>query len=160
MTRSRPEEIEFSADRTDDVVARMQTVAVSGSGWINLRPVVDPEDEPEPPGLFAIFGGSPHKVPLATWMPGRAREEADPPETTVGLQHAAGPRVARRLAEAGLPLPDGWRVTQDHPRRGLVAKVPPGDEAAVLAWMLRACRTVTAVPLTERWRVSVHTRLA
>ncbi len=159
MTRSRPDELEFVDGRREAVVVRMAAMAAEGTGWLNVRPVIEPQHEPEPPGVFAIFGGSPHKIPLATWIPGRVRDDSTPTMTAVGLQHASGPRVARRLAEAGAPLPDGWKVTQDHPRRGLVAHIPPGDEDAVLAWLVRASRLVSAVPVTGRWHAWIHTRL-
>jgi predicted phage tail protein len=54
-------------------------------------------------------------------------------------------------------LPDGWRITQDHPRRGLVAQVPAdADDRAVMDWLLGAAVLVCAVPVTGRWTASVH----
>ena len=77
--------------------------------------------------------------------------------TTIGLQHASGPRVAGTLRDLGLPLPEGWRITQDHPRRGAGGtgagrrRQPGGDD-----WLLGAAAAVCAVPTTGRWAASVH----
>lgn len=161
MTRSPPDEIEFVAWDDAAVLSRMRAMAMSGTGWVNIRPIIDREDEPPPPGVFAIFGGSAHKVPTATWLPGPPGAGGSSKPTTIGLQHGSGPRVVRRLHELGLPLPDGWRVTQDHPRRGLVAQAPPGAaEADALAWLVQAAAAVCAVPSTGRWRAEIHTGTA
>ena len=93
-------------------------------------------------------------------MPGRRQEGRATRPTTVGLQHASGPRVAWRLRDLGLPVPEGWRVTQDHPRRGLVAEVPPdADNRAVVDWLLRAATAVCQVESTGRWEAAVHVGL-
>jgi hypothetical protein len=157
VSRSRPTEIEFTAHDDASLLARMSEVAASGTGWINLRPVIEEEDEPPPPGPFAFLGGSTHHVPTATWLPGRHLVDGTVKPTTVGLQHAAGSRAAWRLRDLGLPVPAGWRVTQDHPRRGLVALVPSDANAAeVVGWLLRAATALCSVPMTGRWTASVH----
>ncbi|HEX4245601.1 MAG TPA: hypothetical protein VHY77_08545, partial [Acidimicrobiales bacterium] len=121
MTRSRPEEIEFLPHQLGPVLKQMAARAGAASGWINIRPIIEAENEPPPPGPLAIFGGSVHKIPTATWMPGKVERSGSIGATRIGLQHAGGPRVVARLRDLGLPLPVGWRVVQDHPRRGLVA---------------------------------------
>ena len=99
-------------------------MAATGTGWINVEPIIEEEHEPPAPGPFAFLGGSTHQVPTVTWMPGKRLANGTTRPTTIGLQHASGPHLAWKLADLGLPLPEGWRVTQDHPRRGLVALVP------------------------------------
>ena len=143
------------------LLGQMSSVQSTGTGWINIEPVIEEQHEPPEPGPFAFLGGSTHKVPVITWMPGKHQEgRADKP-TTVGLQHASGPRVAWRLRDLGLPLPEGWRVTQDHPRRGLVAEVPAdADNRAVVGWLLQAAAAVCQVPTTGRWEAAVHAGLA
>jgi hypothetical protein len=65
--------------------------------------------------------------------------------------------VAWRLRDLGQPVPEGWKVTQDHPRRGLVAEVPAdADNRAVIDWLLRAATTVCQVEMTGRWTAAVH----
>jgi hypothetical protein len=158
MNRSRPHEFEFVDHDDAGLLARMAEVKASGSGWINVEPIIDEEYEPPEPGPFAFLGGSTHKVPTITWVPGKRASDGTVKPTTVGLQHASGPRVAWRLRDLGEPLPEGWKVTQDHPRRGLVAAVPvDADDQAVIDWLLRAASLVCTVQSTGRWRASVHT---
>jgi hypothetical protein len=157
VTRSRPSEFEFTAHDDPVLLARMADVVARGTGWINLQPVIEEEDEPPPPGPFAFLGGSTHHVPTATWLPGPRLADGSLKPTTVGLQHAVGSRLVWRLRDLGVPLPEGWRVTQDHPRRGLVALVPSGvPDAEVVDWLLRAATAVCSVPMTGRWAASVH----
>jgi hypothetical protein len=156
MTRSRPEEIEFRPGQLGPVLAHMEALTSAASGWINVRPIIEAEHQPPPPGPLSIFGGSIHKVPTGTWMPGKVERSGSIRATRIGLQHAGGPRVVATLRDLGLPLPEGWRVVQDHPRRGLVAKLPAGaDDAGVLDWLIRAAGALCAVPSTGRWRAEV-----
>ncbi|MHB1712055.1 MAG: hypothetical protein ACYCV7_11735 [Acidimicrobiales bacterium] len=152
-----PDELEFAVGELAMLWPRAAALRASGAGWVNLQPVIRQEDEPPPPGMFAIFGGSTHQVPLATWVPGKRSPGGTTKPTTVGLQHGAGPRVARKLGVLGLPLPDGWKVTQDHPRRGLVAELSTGcnDEEAI-DWLVRAGTALCVVPSTGRWRASFY----
>ena len=161
MTRSRPTQFGFVALDDAELLAQMTMVQAGGTGWINIEPVIDEEHQPDAPGPFAFLGGSTHLVPVVTWMPGRRQPGRATRPTTVGLQHASGPRVAWRLRDLGQPLPEGWRVTQDHPRRGLVAEVPAdADNATVIGWLLRAATTVCQVEMTGRWTAAVHPGLA
>ena len=155
--------LEFLRTEPDELVSRMATMAAEHRGWVNLRPVVredDGEGEAGPavqsPGLFGVFGGSGPPVPLCTWTPGEARRRGvEPP--SVGLQHAAGPKVVRRLVEVGAPVPAGWAVVQDHPRRGLVVR-PPAEVAPepVLRWLLGAGEALCVLPVTGWWRAAVY----
>ena len=75
----------------------------------------------------------------------------------IGLQHPAGTRAKSLLAELGHPVPDGWVVVQDHVRKGLVVSLPGDVPAAeALAWVLRAARLLSTVPLTGQWRAAVY----
>ena len=117
-----------------------------------MSPALD-EDEPPPRSSnFGLFSGRGPDVPLATWVPGTP--------TQVGIQHGAGPKVADVLRTLGEPVPEGWRVTQDHSRRGLVAIVPEGtsnDQA--LDWLLRAGTALAAdLKLAGWWRAAIYTR--
>jgi len=161
LTRERPVEFGFTSADESELLAHMAAVSAARTGWINLRPSVDEEHEPPAPGPFAFLGGSTHKVPLATWMPGRLSDDGTAKPTTVGLQHAAGPRLATKLRDAGLPLPEGWRISQDHPRHGLVALVPAdADDAGVIVWLLQAATFASTVPTNGRWTASVHAGLS
>lgn len=130
----------------------MLAMAARGEGWINLSPGLD-VDEPPPPrsGLASLFGARGPVVPLATWAPAHGRNPA-----TVGIHHGEGPRAIALLIDRGLPLPEGWRRLQDHPKRGLVlAPTPastPAELDAVLEWLLRATGALCPVRRTGEWR--------
>ena len=120
--------------------------ALDGREWVNLGPEL--ADEAEAPasasGLFgSLFSSRGPAVPLCTWHRG---------ERMLGIQHAAGPHAGRRVA-----VPDGWRVTQDHPRRGLVVRVPPDvGDTAVLTWLLAAGAELCPLPCTGRWVAEIR----
>jgi len=161
MSRSRPVEFGFVAHDDAELLAQMSMVQAGGTGWINIEPVIDDQHLPAEPGPFAFLGGSTHQVPVVTWMPGRRQGDRQIKPTTVGLQHASGPHVAWRLRDLGQPVPVGWKITQDHPRRGLVADVPAdADNGAVVGWLLRAATSVSQVEMTGRWTAAVHPGLA
>ena len=161
MAREPTEVLEFARDDPDEVVARMAAMADEHRGWINLRPLVheegaDEESPSRPPGLFGAFGAGGPPVPLCTWTPGERRRRGVEP-ASVGLQHAVWPKAVRWLEEFGTPVPDGWVVGQDHPRRGLVVHPPPSAAPAeVLAWLLRAGDAMCRLPLTGRWVAAVY----
>jgi hypothetical protein len=76
---------------------------------------------------------------------------------SLGIQHSTGPKVVARLASLDLPLPQGWRWQQDHPRRGLVVRVPADVAHAVqLDWLLRAGAALSIVPLTGEWEARIR----
>ena len=132
-------------------------LAAHRDGWLNLLPGVDTPSEPvEAPGLFAIFGSAQAPVSMCTWMPpGKGRHAFD--EVTVGIMHARGTKVVPDLVAAGLGVPPGWRVWGDHPRRGLVVRIPTtADDGEVLRWALAAGGQLCAVPTTGSWQAEVY----
>jgi hypothetical protein len=161
VTRSRPVEIEFGSPTDPELFGHLVAVKAGGTGWINMEPIIEEEYEPPGPGPFAFLGGSTHKVPTITWKPARPTDTGVARPTEIGIQHAAGPHLTWTLRDLGLLLPEGWRLRQDHPRRGLVADVPPdADDQAVVAWLLQAATAACTVPTTGRWRASVFAGLA
>jgi hypothetical protein len=158
MARRRTEVIEFKVEDTTAVVRAMDELAAAHDGWINLHPVVRPEDEPPPQrGLGTMMlAGAVHDVPVCTWVAGKVTRQGVAPDS-LGVQHAAGARVRPRIAAAGVPVPTGWRLVQDHARRGLV--VQPGPDTPhqeVLTWLLEVGAVLSAVRLTGNWRAEVH----
>ena len=145
-----PQLVEFSRESPTDIVVHMTELSAGHNGWINLEPEVVEEDEaPEEGGLFAFLAPQGPLVPLCTWSPADRR-------VSIGLQHRAGPKAAARLAELGHPVPTGWYVSQDHPRRGLVVEVPPDEpHERVLAWLLGAGELLCRLPVTGRWQAAV-----
>ena len=128
-----------------------------GTGWIILQPGFDPEDAT---AVGAALGASIRGATAVkcSWVPAeRARRRPD--YVALGLEHGAGPKVARRLSELGVAIPEPWAVIQDHPRRGLVVAVPLAERHRdVLDWLLRAGDVLTSLPLTGEWRALVFRR--
>lgn len=134
----------------------MRALAEAHDGWINLLPGVPEEEAERPPrGVFsALFGSAQPPVSMCTWMPAAAGGGAA--EQSVGIMHPRGRHAAAQLAELGVPVPSGWRVSQDHARRGLIVHPPAdGSPVEVLDWTLRAGAALAVVPLTGMWQARV-----
>lgn len=155
MRRRRPiEELEFVPPEVGEVLAAMAALDGAGDGWINVLPGVPEEEVEEAPrtAFTALFGAPQPPATMGTWVPGRPGQGP-----SVGISHPRGRSAARQLAELGVPVPEGWRVRQDHPRRGLVVVASPGvAHEVVLDWVLRATRALAVMPLTGRWQARVH----
>jgi hypothetical protein len=151
------EVVEFLRTEPEPVVRQMERLQAAQRGWMNLRPQVRDDEEPEerPPGLLGAFSAAGPPVPLCTWTAGERRRRGVGP-SSIGVQHAAGPKAARRLAELGAPVPAGWQVVQDHPRRGLVVR-PPVEEplGEVLTWLLWAGQWLCVPAVTGWWTAAV-----
>ena len=90
---------------------------------------------------------------------GDAAQEGAPRHrgVTVGIMHPTGGKAVARLAEAGVTLPEGWLVRQDHARRGLLVRTPVAvSEADVIAWCVRAGAALCRAEMTGRWRAVVY----
>jgi len=149
-----PQLVEFTDDDVAPVAMIVDELQRAGAGWVNLDPEADPDDLPPPSGLLAsLFAGRGPAVPRATWLAATLREPA-----TVGIQHGLGQHARRTLAQFGLDVPAGWRVVQDHPRRGLVAHVGGDDHHANLTWLVGAATALATVTLTGHWQAEVHRR--
>lgn len=153
------EQFDFRPPTTAAVLGLMRILSEAHDGWINLLPGV-PEEEVPPPsgGIFsAIFGTTPEApVSMCTWVPEGGRRGATVGQT-IGILHPRGRFAVRQLGELGVPPPPGWRVRQDHARRGLVLR--PSSGAApldVLDWTLRAGAALAVVPLTGTWQARVY----
>lgn len=148
--------IEFTPDGASEIIGAMADLA-DGSGWLTLDPEFDERFPPPTRSLVGrLISGRGPFVPRATWVPAQM-DRRRPEPVSVGILHATGPKAVERLADAGVELPDRWRVIADHPKRGLVAYVPT-DVAHddVLAWTCRATAALTKIPLTGQWRAAVH----
>jgi hypothetical protein len=148
---SPPEQIDFALDNRSTVLARMERLRETKKGWINISPAIEEDQElPERSSNFGLFSGRGPDVPLCTWVPG--------PPVEVGIQHGAGPKAVNVLRNLAEPVPDGWRVTQDHSRRGLVVVIPDGvSDDQVLDWLLRAGGALAShLELAGWWRAAIY----
>jgi hypothetical protein len=151
------ERVEFNPGEAGEVLEAMTTIERAGDGWVNLLPGIDPDDAPPPPrGLTAILAPKTPGAVMATWAPqARARRSAQ--GATVGLLHSAGRFAARQLAGLGAPVPDGWIVRQDNPRRGLIVEAPADTpESDILEWMIAATTALCTLPLTGNWNAVIY----
>ncbi len=115
--------------------------------FVNIHPGVDPDEVPPKNPLGHLLGNRGPVVPLATWTPGE-----------IGLQHMAGQRTVRFLAEKGVAVPEEWYVVSDHPKRGLVLKTYATAPAETLRWLVRAATVTCPLEIIGPWRAVVRTR--
>lgn len=151
------EQFEFRPPTTAAVLERMGTLSEAGDGWLNLLPGVPEEEVVPPPGgvLSTLFGTARPPVSMCTWMPA-ASGRRGAGQQSIGILHPRGRRAVAQLVELGVPVPSGWRVSQDNPRRGLIVLPLPGAPLAeVLDWALRAGAALAGVPLTGTWQARV-----
>jgi hypothetical protein len=120
---------------------------LDGAVFANLSPGVDEEDVPARSALGQLFGNSGPVVPLATWTPGE-----------IGLQHAAGQRVTRTLADRGCAVPEEWYVVTENPKRGLVLRTYAAPPEETLGWLVRAATALCPLPIVGPWPAMVRTR--
>jgi hypothetical protein len=150
--------IEFAPPDVAPVADALRQLRDAGSGWINLLPGIDEDATDMEPraGLFAFFGNQAAPVTMTTVMPPR-RDRRDTEGITVGIMHPTGGKAVARLAEAGVTVPDGWQVRQDHARRGLLLRTPAvvRDED-VVAWCVRAGTALCRAEMTGRWQAVVY----
>jgi hypothetical protein len=150
--------IEFTPPDEAGVADALRTLRQAGSGWVNLMPGIDEEASDVHPraGLFAFFGNTAAPVTMTTVMPPK-KDRSATEGVTVGIMHPTGGKALARLAEAGVPLPDGWVLRQDHARRGLLVRTPVDvGDAAVIDWSVRAGTALCRAEMTGRWRAVVY----
>jgi hypothetical protein len=150
-------QIEFQPTDADTVLDAMATITDAADGWINLLPGINEDDAPpKPTGLSAILAPRTPGTVMGTWAP-QTQGRHGPQGANIGLLHTGGRFAARKLAELGTPLPQGWVVRQDNPRRGLIviaAIDTPNDE--VLQWTIAACTALCSLVTTGSWRADIY----
>jgi hypothetical protein len=153
----RIERVEFNLDEPTQIVGYMARLAAAGDGWINLIPnTTDDDDRPTSLRFFTLFSGGSSGITMCTWIPpNHTRRELSQP--SLGISHVTGHRAAAELLSLALPIPEAWLVEQDHPRRGLVLRVPSDEpHEQVLVWALRAVGALSAFGPIRRWRADIY----
>ena len=142
--RNTPTTHHFAAG-DEAAIARFITEAMTEGGWVNFAPglLEDLEEFLPREGPFsALFGRPVRPFAEVSVVPGKS--------LAIGITHGAGRLGASGLAERGLKLAEGWKLTQDHTRRGVVleAGVEPKSVAHFVA---TALVTLTATPAQLEW---------
>ena len=152
-----PEVVVFR--RTDMAPAlALMAELVAAKGWLTLQPGVAEEDAARHGGKPNLFSGRGPGVPVCTWVPNERTRRGET-YVAIGIEHGAGSKAVRLLAERHAPVPDRWVVLQDNPRRGLVVATPVEEAPEhVLAWLLDAAAALSPVPFTGEWRALVYRR--
>jgi hypothetical protein len=147
----------FTGNDLTQVVAYMEQLASAEDGWINLLArTAENDDRPTSLGFFALVGGSAIGVTMCTWIPG-SHSRRKYTEPTLGITHVTGHRVFGELRLLGTPIPQNWVVDQDHPRRGLVVRVPSEEpQEHVLTWALDALAALSGPNAIEKWRAEIY----
>ena len=146
--------IEFTPDDIGAVVQGVAGMIERGAGWMNIEPIVgevamDEIRRSAPPAIVRVFSGRGGKIPFGTFVPGDHRKDK---LGQVGLEHSAGPRGLQQLRDAGVVLPAGWRMRQDHGKRGIVCDVPRDESPDVIVrWILDASLQLCEIDLTGWW---------
>ena len=158
MSTDPPIHVEFNETDPTPVLPYFAELAAAGAGWINFEPGYDAEDAPPERSLFGlVFSARGPDIPLCTWVPPQAKRRGLSEPQSVGVQHGAGPKAVDKLAARGVDVPAGWRVMQDHSRRGLVLAVPDAVEpAAIVEWLIEAGTALCPIQLSGWWRAAVH----
>ncbi|HLX77732.1 MAG TPA: hypothetical protein VKR27_02520 [Acidimicrobiales bacterium] len=144
--------LEFSSDATSEVVAYMAELTNAGDGWINLLPKLTEDDESTTLGFFTLLGGGSTGVTMCTWIPDRSQGIA-----RVGITHNLGRRARAHLQSLAIPIPETWRIEQDHAKRGLVLQVPAVEPLdRVLSWAIRAVGGLSPASYNTQWRAEVY----
>jgi hypothetical protein len=157
-SRRQTDTFEFTPPEVARVTAHLESLTEAADGWINLLPGVEQDEQQNeaPSGLFAFFGNRQPPVSMATLMPARAARQVFD-GVTIGLLHPTGSKAVARLADAGVPLPDGGVVRQDHNRRGLVVRAALGAPAGdVVGWSVRAGAALCREEMTGQWQAVVY----
>jgi hypothetical protein len=148
--------VDFGVDDLSQVVGWMALLAEAEDGWINLIPkVADDDERPTSLGFFTLLSGGGDSITMCTWIPG-VHDHSRRNQSSLGISHLTRHRAATQLYSAAVPIPETWFVEQDHPRRGLVLRIPSEEShAQVLAWALRAVAALRPRP-TKGWRAEIH----
>ena len=154
--RRQIERVAFNGDELKEVVAYMARLGSAEDGWINLTPrTSDDDDRPTSLRFFTLLSGGSTGDTMCTWIPG-SHNRRGLVQPTLGIAHITGHRVFAELPLLDVPIPQTWIVEQDHPRRGLILRLPFDESSEqVLIWALRAAGALLALPI-RRWRADVY----
>ena len=153
------EHVEFSVDGVTQIVACMARLALAGDGWINLIPkIADDFEGPTSLGFLTLVGAGASGVTMCTWIPASHDNRKEGSRASLGITHVTGRRALPVLNySSAAPTPETWLVEQDHPRRGLILRVPADEpHEQLLVWALQAVGVLSAPRDIRRWRADIY----
>ena len=141
--------VHFRSDDRSELVNEIAAIATEASGrrWVTVSPWVDHENLPVVSILHRLFSARASKVPEVTWVPAKGEDPAE-----LGVLHGTGPGALKRLVDAGVSAPDGWRPIQDHSKRGLLFLLPAEVPAeTIVDFAVTVAAVLAEVPTDDRW---------
>ncbi len=114
-----------------------------GRRWLNVVPDANEDEIHTGSAMWKMFSSRGPVVPKLTWFPShdnRGKHE----HAQVGLAHATGRDAVERLSEAGVVTPEGWHLSQDHQKRGIIFILENEAPAeAVITYGMQALRLLS-----------------
>lgn len=146
MARRRPTTTTIPAGDVGAIEAVVAEV-IANERWVNFLPgtASDLEEYLPTSGPFSAMFGKPVR-PFAEVT------VVTDGTTQIGVNHPLGRLSATVLSERGLTFPQGWKVSQNHTRRGLVVTAT-SDPHAIAVWCARALVQLTLIPEQQEWTI-------
>jgi hypothetical protein len=160
-----------------ELIAAVTGLRATRDGWVNFRPyyvedgklemeadgTYDDTEYQRPKGAAIGIGGMLSRpappIPECTWVPGEDHRRKGRLPDTIGMAHPGGRKAGPVMVEAGMRLPDSWKVVGDSAGRGLiVALAAEYDVRDAMLWVLEAAVRVTPFTLPDDWVLEVHHR--
>lgn len=141
--------VQFRTGEPQEVIDEIVRIKERGDAdeWITLTPWIDPEDAPPVRLASRLFSGRGPKIPEVTWVPSSGDTPAQ-----LGVLHAKGPNSMKRIADAGVELPPGWRPTQDHSKWGMLFEVSAdATPETIISFAVNVTNELAVLPTDDRW---------
>jgi hypothetical protein len=151
----------FRRQEPDRVVEHMHEMLklADGRRWINIRPDLDADVMAALDRRPSVFSGRGPRIPTATWVPSELDRRGERSSVRAGITHSQRHDAKAKLAEAGMAVPDGWTVEQDHPKRGLTFVVPSEDDPRVAVdFLVGASDALSGVVVDDDWVAIIAVR--
>ncbi len=134
----------FSSGDVGGIVDEMRSFAADADGrrWLNIVPDANEEEIHTGSVLWRVFSSRGPVIPQLTWVPANLQRPDEPAQ--VGVAHATGRGAVERLGGAGVRAPAGWRLIQDHQKRGVIYVLDqPADPAPIVTYAVGALRALS-----------------
>ncbi len=151
----------FRRDEPERVVDHMREMLrlADGRRWINIRPDLDAGVMAALDRRPSVFSGRGPRIPTATWVPASLSRRGERSPVRAGITHSQRHDAKAKLSQSDVVVPDGWRVEQDHPKRGLTFLVPEGDDPLIaVRFLVAASDALSGVIVDDEWVAIIAVR--